>query len=135
MVVNMPTPLEILAGLHRALEDGAAGDALRVHFTDDAVIDEYPNRIKPTGGRLDLAAIVADSVRGAGLLHRQRYDVHTSYEVGDTAIVRLTWTGEVARDIGPFSGGDVLTAHIAQFVKTRAGRVARIATYDCYEPF
>ncbi|MGH1549864.1 nuclear transport factor 2 family protein [Leifsonia poae] len=129
------TPLAILRRLHRALEGGAAGDALREHFTDDAVTDEYPNRIKPEGGRLDLATIVADSVRGAGLLRRQRYDVHTSYEVGDTAIVRLTWTGEVARNIGPFSDGQVLTAHIAQFVETRAGRVSRIATYDCYEPF
>lgn len=134
MVVDM-TALDILSNLHRALEDGIAGEALRAHFTDDAVTEEYPNRIKPEGARLDLATIVADSVRGAGLLRRQRYDVQTSYEVGDTAIVRLTWTGEVAHDIGPFSAGQVLTAHIAQFVETRDGRVAHIATYDCYDPF
>ena len=29
----------------------------------------------------------------------------------------------------------VLTAHIAQFIETREGRVASIETFDCYERF
>ena len=55
--------------------------------------------------------------------------------VGDTAIVRLTWTGVVARAVGPFREGQVLTARVAQFVETRDGRIAAIETFDCYEPF
>jgi ketosteroid isomerase-like protein len=47
----------------------------------------------------------------------------------------LTWTAVVARNIGPFREGQVLTAHIAQFIETRDGRVASIETFDCYEPF
>jgi ketosteroid isomerase-like protein len=134
MVVHM-TATDILHGLHRALEQGASGDALRQHFTDDAVVTEYPNRIRPSGGTLDLPALLADSERGAGLLRRQRYDVHELHEAGDGVIARLTWTGEVGAAVGPFSAGQILTAHIAQFVRTREGRIASIATYDCYEPF
>jgi ketosteroid isomerase-like protein len=129
------TPLDILRSLHSALEAGVSGDELRVHFTGDAVTHEYPNRLKPAGNELDLATIVADSVRGAGLLRRQEYRILHAYEVADTAIVRLTWTAEIGVDAGPFSAGQRLTAHIAQFVETRDGRVASIATYDCYEPF
>ena len=44
-------------------------------------------------------------------------------------------TGEIARDFGPFRRGQTLTAHIAQFIETRDGRICRIETYDCYEPF
>jgi ketosteroid isomerase-like protein len=56
-------------------------------------------------------------------------------EHGSTAILRLTWTAVVARNIGPFREGQVLTAHIAQFIETRDGRIASIETFDCYEPF
>ena len=56
-------------------------------------------------------------------------------EAGNTAVLRLTWTGVIARTVGPFREGQVLTAHIAQFIETRDGRVASIETYDCYEPF
>ena len=66
---------------------------------------------------------------------RQRYDVHSEIRDGDLAIVRLTWTGEVGRDIGPFREGQVLTAHIAQFVETRDGRITKIETFDCFERF
>jgi hypothetical protein len=31
--------------------------------------------------------------------------------------------------------GQQLRAHIAQFVSTRDGRISKIETYDCYEPF
>ena len=51
------------------------------------------------------------------------------------ATAGLTWRGRIAGDVGPFREGQELTAHIAQFIETRDGRVARIETYDCYEPF
>jgi len=127
--------LTAAAALRAALERGEHGDALRPYFTDDATVREYPNRIKPAGGSADLAALLDESTRGAGLLRSQRYDVVDEFAVGDTAVARLTWTGIVAADLGPFTAGQELTAHIAQFVRVRDGRVASIATYDCYEPF
>ncbi len=63
------------------------------------------------------------------MLREQRYDV-IDMESGDTAILRLTWTGVIGQTIGPFVEGQVLTAHIAQFVRVEDDRIASIETYD-----
>jgi ketosteroid isomerase-like protein len=136
MVVDMSTsPISLARSLHAALEAGEHGDALRRLFTDDATIVERPNALKPRGARLGLDDLLAASRAGAAILTRQTYAVHAAHEDGPLATLRLTWTGEIARDAGPFRRGQVLTAHVAQFVETRDGRIARIETYDCYEPF
>jgi ketosteroid isomerase-like protein len=133
MVVDM----SILPTIHdflRALESGARGDELAARLTDDAVTVTYPNAILPPGATADRAAILAAADAGAGRLAWQRYEIVDEHEHGDTAVLRLTWTGEVARDGGPFHAGQLLTAHVAQFVRVRDGRVSHVATYDCYEP-
>jgi ketosteroid isomerase-like protein len=132
---GMESPATVIRALYAAIESGAHGDALRAHFTDDAVTVEHPNLIRPSGGSAELKQMLEASSQGAGLLIKQRYALHSALEHGSLAIVRLTWTGELARDAGPLRKGQVLTAHIAQFVETRKGRVARIETYDCYEQF
>lgn len=132
----MPSsPLTVARALHTALEAKQHGEALRPLFTDDVVVVERPNVLQPKGALTGLEAMLAASTRGAALLARQSYEVHSAIEHGALAILRLTWTGEIARDVGAFRRGQVLTAHIAQFVETRDGRVARLETYDCYEPF
>ena len=127
--------LSLVHELHRTLESGAHGDELRALFTEDAVTLERPNLISPSGRTAPLDQMLAASTAGAGLLSRQSYDVRSELAVGDTAVLRLTWTGTVAVDAGPFRAGQELTAHIAQFVCARDGRISRIETYDCYEPF
>lgn len=129
------TALDILTALHRALEAGTSGEDLRTYWGDDIVTTEYPNLISPAGGRHDLAEMMAASERGAALLASQRYDVFEAHDLGETAIVRLTWTGVVGHAVGPFADGQVLTAHIAQFVTAKADKLVSIATYDCYEGF
>ncbi|HVK85007.1 MAG TPA: nuclear transport factor 2 family protein [Kofleriaceae bacterium] len=131
----MSSPITIARALHAALEAGRHGEALRELFTDDATTLEHPNLIKPRGATVSLAQMLAASTAGAGLLAQQRYDVRSAIEVGDTAVLRLTWTGTIAREVGTFRAGQVLTAHIAQFITVRDGRVAAIETFDCYEPF
>jgi len=136
MVVGMAnSPLEIVAALHRALEAGKSGAELRVLFTDDAKTIEHPNRIKPAGAVMTLGQMLEASAAGAQLLAQQTYDVHHGIEHGSLAICRLTWTGVIRRAVGPFREGQVLRAQIAQFIETRAGRIASIETFDCYEPF
>jgi ketosteroid isomerase-like protein len=129
------SPIAIARALHAALESGQHGDALRVLFTDDARMVEHPNLLKPSGSTAELAQMLTASSAGAELLAKQSYDVHSALELGSHAILRLTWTGVIARDVGPFRAGQVLTAKIAQFIQTRDGRVASIETYDCYQPF
>lgn len=128
------SPCEVIRRLHAALEAGKHGDELRGLFTEDAVTTERPNLMKPRGATADLAQILEASKRGAGLLERQSFEILWAADVGSTAVVRLKWAGVVARAVGPFRQGQVLTAFIAQFVETRDDRVASIETFDCYEP-
>jgi ketosteroid isomerase-like protein len=135
MDLTATRPAEIARAFYRAQESGLHGDALRAFWTEDATTTEYPNPINPTGGTTDVEHMVRASSVGAGLLATVEIDVHDEHELDDLAIMRLTWRGTVATARGPFSPGDVITAHVAQFVSTRDGRIASIATYDCYEPF
>lgn len=129
------SPAAVARRLHAALEAGAHGEALRDMFTPDAITIEHPNLINPRGARTDLEQMLANSVAGAGLLREQRYDVIDVVEAGELAVFRLLWTGVIARSVGPFAEDQVLTAHIAQFVRVSGGRISSIETYDCYEPF
>jgi len=77
--------------------------------------------------------MLAGHEAGARLLARQAFEIGSILDVGSTVVVRLRWTGLVARAAGPLHQGQVLTAHVAQFVETRGGRIASIETFDCYE--
>src|SRR6478672_2090416 len=115
-----PSPVTLARALHAALESGAHGEALRPLFSPDAEIIERPNLVKPAGARTPLEGLLANSSAGARLLAWQRFEVHSAIAHDALAIVRLTWSGEIAEDVGPFRRGQLLTAHIAQFVETRA---------------
>jgi ketosteroid isomerase-like protein len=78
--------------------------------------------------------MAAQAKTGAAILATQRYEVHDAIESPGAVAVRLTWTGVMARDVGLLRSGQVLTAHVAQFFTIRAGRIATIETYDCYQP-
>ncbi|MFI6097776.1 nuclear transport factor 2 family protein [Lentzea sp. NPDC051213] len=121
-------PIAVATSLHRALEAGLSGSELRPLFAADAVTVEHPNLIKQSGARMTLDDMLAASIAGAGLLSSQKYDVHSALRSGDTAILRLTWTGALR-------SGEEFVAHIAQFVTTTGGLISSIETYDCYEPF
>lgn len=128
-------PIDAALALHAALAAGRHGEQLRDLFAPDATATEYPNAISPGVAIRGLEEVLTASAAGAALLARQSFDVHSAIAVGDTAIIRLTWSAEVAREAGRFAAGQRLTAHIAQFVRVEGGRIAELATYDCYEPF
>ncbi|MGW4397771.1 nuclear transport factor 2 family protein [Amycolatopsis nivea] len=128
-------PVALATSLLRAIEAGQCGEDLRKFFAPAASTVEHPNRLNPEGARATLAQMLAASEVGAGLMSSQRYDVRSAAAVGDTAVLRLTWSGVIARDAGPFRRGYELVAHIAQFVETADGLITSIETFDCYEPF
>lgn len=129
------TPRALVHALHRALEAGKTGDELRTLFTEDAKTTEHPNLVKPRGAVSTLAQMLTNSEAGAKLLAKQSYEVKHEIEQGNLVICRLTWTGVLAKTVGPFQEGQILRAHIAQFIEVRDGRIASIETFDCYEPF
>lgn len=128
------TPVDVARALYAALESGAHGESLRDLFTADARTITHPNLIAPAGGVSSLERILQGSEQGAKLLARQTWDVKSAFAHEGTAVVRILWTGVVARATGPFREGQVITAHVAQFVEVRDGRIASIETFDCYEP-
>lgn len=133
MTTASRTNADRVRDLYAAIESRTPLSA--AHFTPDAETVELPNRIKPNGARAPLDTMLANSAAGTGLLARQHYAVDSLLEIDDLVIARLIWTGTVAKAVGPFSEGQELIAHIAQFVTFRDGLIARIETYDCYEPF
>lgn len=129
------SPTVALRAVYAALEAGVDGESLRSFFTEDAVTIEHPNRLKPKGAVSTLEVMLENVERGRTMLATQRYHVEEMVEVGERVVVRLTWTGTMAIDVGELRAGQVLTAQVAQFVQVRDGRVSRLETYDCYYPF
>jgi ketosteroid isomerase-like protein len=89
----------------------------------------------PTGRRRGRAATLEAFAAGKNLLTRQELAVHELVSSGETVAARLTWRGVLAIDAGPLPAGTELTAEIAQFITVRDGLIARLETFDCYEPF
>ena len=67
--------------------------------------------------------MLANSTAGAGLLARQRYEVLSIFESDGVVAARLTWTGVIAHDTGPFTSGQRHRAH--RPVHSREGRANR----------
>jgi ketosteroid isomerase-like protein len=124
----------IVSEFYAAIEAGCHGEDIERFLAADACTREHPNAFVPEGRLSDRAAMLAGSTAGARLLSRQRYDIHCLRQIEDTVVTRLTWHGIVAHDAGSLRRGQELIAHIAQFLQVRDGRIARIETYDCYEP-
>jgi ketosteroid isomerase-like protein len=131
----MSSAAALVRSFYAAIEAGRHGDQLAEFLASDARTVEHPNALVAAGRVSDRATMLANSTTGAGLLAGQTYQVHSLAEVDGTVVARLTWTGVIAQDAGPFTAGQTLTAHIAQFVTVRDGRIEEIETYDCYEPF
>lgn len=131
----MTSPRAVVPAFYKAIEAGKHGDDLRPYLHPDARVVERPNLLVPSGRASDRTAMLAASTAGAGLLRRQRYEVRSLLEHGSEVIVRVLWTGVIAHDAGPFAAGQVLTAHIAQFIRVQDGKIVEIETYDCYEPW
>ncbi|MDQ2697575.1 MAG: nuclear transport factor 2 family protein [Actinomycetota bacterium] len=131
----MADAVQLVRDFYAAVEQAAHGADLERFLAPDARTREHPNALVSEGRTRDRASMLAASAAGAGLLSRQDYDMHWVRQIDDTVVARLTWRGVVAQDAGPLRRGQELTAHIAQFVRVRDGRIVEIETYDCYEPF
>lgn len=131
----MSAAKNVVRSFYAAIEEGRHGDQLAAFLAPVARTIEHPNALVPTGRVSDRATMLANSTAGAGLLASQTYQVQSLVEVDGMVAVRLTWTGAIAQNAGPFTAGQQLTAHIAQFIRVRDGLIEEIETYDCYEPF
>jgi ketosteroid isomerase-like protein len=129
------TVAEVVRRYYGTVADlGSTEDELRALMTDGARIVEHPNAITPGGADRGIEETVRGFLAGKALLADQSFEVEDILVVGDRAAVRATWTGTVGLENPRIPVGTRLVAHIAAFVTVVDGRVARLETFDCYEP-
>jgi ketosteroid isomerase-like protein len=118
-----------------AVEGGAAGEELAAFYHADAVQQEFPNRLAPSGVQRDLSEILRSAEAGQKLMERQIFDIHTVTEVGDRVIVEYTWRGGPRTPVGTVRAGEAMSARICQVIEYEDGLIIRQRNYDCFEPF
>jgi ketosteroid isomerase-like protein len=127
--------VQVIRDYLAAVEGAATGDALARFYTEDAIQIEMPNRLNPSGGRSDLATLLARAERVPSLLRSQRYEIHAIVAQDDCVAVEATWTAELAVPFGTLEAGGSMKARFAIFFELRAGRIQRQRNYDCFEPW
>lgn len=128
----MTARMDIANAYLRAIEEGAT---IRDFFTDDAVQEEFPNRLNPNGGRSDVVEMQARDERGRALVRWQRYDIVGTFESGNTVILEVNWSAAFNVAIASLAPGDTMRARFAVFLEFEGDRIRRQRNYDCFDPF
>jgi ketosteroid isomerase-like protein len=128
---NLATARRYLAAIERGLDDAAFAE----FYTPDALQEEFPNRLTPTGARRDLAGLREAAERGRRVLTAQRYEVCREVAAGDRVALEVLWTGTLATAVGSLPAGGTMRAHVAVFLDFRDGKIAAQRNYDCFEPW
>ena len=113
----------------------AAVEQVLEFFHPDVQLQEFPNRLVPTGAIHDRDAIRRGIIRGRSAVESQRYEVKADYPCGDIVVLEVLWIGRLAVPLGNVAAGEELRAHFALFLEFRDGRIWRQRNYDCFEPF
>ena len=134
----MTTGDDLLAEARRylaAIEQGATGETLAAFFTPDAVQEEFPNRLVPTGARRDVPALLDAALRGQQAISAQHYEILNAITAGNQVALEVAWTGILAVPIGSIPVGGRMQARFAVFLEYQGGKIARQRNYDCFEPW
>ncbi len=102
-------------------------------LTPDVRFLERPNIFNQEGSDRDRASMLHGLEVGRSLLASQRFEPLAHVVEGDVVVTRMRWTGELAKDAGPFRAGTKLTAWCVAHSTIRDGRIAHIEQHDCYE--
>jgi ketosteroid isomerase-like protein len=127
--------LELTRRYFAALEAGATGDALAAFYAPEAVQEEFPNRLSPSGARRDLAAILDAAERGQKVMASQRYEILQAVADGERVAVEFRWSGTLAVPVASLPAGAEMRGRFACFLEFRAGRIVAQRNYDCFDPW
>ncbi|HEX8847254.1 MAG TPA: nuclear transport factor 2 family protein [Pyrinomonadaceae bacterium] len=120
--------IEVVGRPSATLED------LRALLDERLVWREMPNRFAPTGRESDLESALASFEKGRQYLPEQTYAIRSAVASGDVVALEISWTGEVAKAIGPFPAGTRLSAQLATFLRFHDGKIIGQTDYPCYDP-
>jgi ketosteroid isomerase-like protein len=104
-------------------------------FAEDAVQEEFPNALVPTGARRTLAELREANARGRNVLTSESYEIVNLVEAGDLVACEVLWRGVLAVPIRSLQPGDVMKARFGVFFEFTGGKIRRQRNYDCFEPF
>lgn len=110
------------------------GDSL-AFFTEDAVQEEFPNALVPSGARRTLADLRAANDRGRGVLSSETYEIVNLVKSGDLVAAEVLWRGVLAMPLRSLKPGDAMKARFAVFFEFQGDKIRRQRNYDCFEPF
>ncbi len=119
---------------YKALQDGD-GETMLAFYDQDVEQIEWPNQLKPTGGRRNLAQMAVDFERSKGILQSQAYDLKTLVCSDDHVAVEAVWEGILAIPIGKLQAGDSMKANICNLFTLRKDKIISQRNYDCFEAF
>lgn len=104
-------------------------------FAEDAVQEEFPNALAPTGARRTLDDLREANDRGRDVLTSESYEIVNLVEAGDLVACEVLWRGVLAVPIRTLKPGDVMKARFGVFFEFAGDRIRRQRNYDCFEPF
>lgn len=110
------------------------GDSL-AFFTEDAVQEEFPNALVPSGARRTLADLRAANDRGRGVLSSETYEIVNLVKSGDLVAAEVLWRGVLAMPLRSLKPGDAMKARFAVFFEFQGDKIRRQRNCDCFEPF
>jgi ketosteroid isomerase-like protein len=110
------------------------GDSL-AFFADDAVQEEFPNALVPTGARRTLDELREANERGRDVLTSESYEIVNLVEAGDLVACEVLWRGVLAVPLRSLKPGDVMKARFGVFFEFAGDKIRRQRNYDCFEPF
>ncbi|HKP78588.1 MAG TPA: nuclear transport factor 2 family protein [Phenylobacterium sp.] len=110
------------------------GDSL-AFFTEDAVQEEFPNALVPSGARRTMAELREANARGRHVMTSETYEIVNLIEAGDRVACEVLWRGVVAVPLRSLRPGDAMKARFGVFFEFRGDKIRRQHNYDCFEPF
>ncbi|MFN3583172.1 nuclear transport factor 2 family protein [Phenylobacterium sp.] len=123
---------EIVRAYLKAIEQ--RGDSL-AFFAEDAVQEEFPNALVPSGARRTVAELREANARGRDVLSAETYEIVTLMESGNTVAAEVLWRGVLAVPLRSLEPGEAMKARFAVFFEFAGDKIRRQRNYDCFEPF
>ena len=102
---------------------------------ENFVQEEMPNLLNRRGQKSDAAQTIQRIAVGKQILSQQSFEIISSIEQTDRAVVEAVWLGTMAVDAGPLKKGQKLKAYFCMIFQFKDGKIFRQKNYDCFEDF
>jgi ketosteroid isomerase-like protein len=116
----------------KAIEAGDAESVLSL-FSPDAILEQLPNLIYPTGLRTTISEVPAAFEKGRKIFSRQTYEITNEAATGNLVALEVLWTGMLTIPFGTLTAGSEMRCHSAMFLEFRDGRIVAQRNYDCFD--